>query len=242
MKDKLSIMALIAIVGVASGLFGYTFSTSENVSPATSLATSGLISGHLALEVRDSEGNIKAYRQTDNVITTTGENCALRALFSTGNIAANGGTNVCVGGLTEGFTSIELGTGSGTEQSTDIALFTPITSGTLVIAPATTITYTNSTTNTGSTNAAQVLLSRTFTSDQSVTVTEAGLFNGTATNTNGMFAHKLFTSVSIASADQLTVQWTINIGNSTNWYWNIVNLLLFLFLFLTLHSIFYNEL
>jgi hypothetical protein len=215
MKDKLSIIALIAIVGVASGLVGYTFSTSENVSPATSFATSALLSGHVELEVRDSEGNIKAYRQTDNVITTTGENCALRALFSPASIGSNAGTGVCVGALTEAFSFIELGTGSGTEQSTDITLFTPITSGTLAIAPASTITWTNSTTNTGATNAAKVVLSKTFTSDGSNTITEAGLFNGTSANTNGMFAHKLFTSVSIANNDQLTVEWTINIGNST---------------------------
>ena len=208
-------MALIAIVGVASGLVGYTFSTSENVSPATSLATSGIISGHLAVEVRDSEGNIKAYRQTDNVITTTGENCALRALFSPATLATTSGTGVCVGGLTAGFTFIQVGTGSGTEQSTDVDLFTPLATTNFVVAPATTITWTNSTTNTGSTNAAKILLEKTYISDTSATVTEAGLFNSTDTNTSGMFAHKLFTSVPVNTNDQLTVEWTINIGNST---------------------------
>ena len=216
MKDKLSIMALIAIVGVASGLVGYTFSTSESVNPATSFATSAFLSGHLELEVKDSEGNIKAYRQTDNVITNTGENCALRALFSPAGFGSDVGTTVCTGGITVPFTAIELGTGTTFEQATDTALTTPILAATdsgLAIATATTVTWTNATANLS--DSAKIVVAKTFTASTSQTITEAGLFNGTDINTNGMFAHKTFAGVGVVSTDQLTVQWTINVGNST---------------------------
>ena len=63
-------MALVAIVAAVSGLVGYVSSTSEEVSPATSFVTSPLITGHLTVEARDSDGNLKAVRTSDNAIIT----------------------------------------------------------------------------------------------------------------------------------------------------------------------------
>ena len=213
MKDKLTIMVLFAIVATTSGLVGYTFSTSEEVKQAgTSYAMNGL-SGHLTVEARDSDGNLKAYRQTDNVITVTGENCALRALFSPTSLATTSGTTVCTGGLTKGFSFIELGTGTTFEQSTNGALVTPITDSGLAITGGS-LTWTNAT-GSDLTDAAKVVIAKSFSVTGTKAVTEAGLFNDTASATNGMFARKTFAPVTVNNLDTLTVSWTIYVGNAT---------------------------
>ncbi|MFM8659104.1 MAG: hypothetical protein ACKOCQ_04120 [Candidatus Nitrosotenuis sp.] len=85
----------------------------------------------------------------------------------------------------------------------------------LLIGEATTVTWSNNTSTTA-TNAASVVLSKTFTNGAptSQTVSESGLFNSTADGTNAMFARQQFTAITLANNDQLTVQWTINVGGT----------------------------
>ena len=213
MKDKLTIMALFAIVGITSGLVGYTFSTSEEVNQVATSYTTSALAGHLTIEARDGDGNLKAYRQTDNVITNTGENCALRALFSTGSFGTGVGTTVCTGAMTQPFSAIQLGTGTTFEQETNKVLVTPITDSGLSIAVGS-VTWTNAT-GVDLTDAAKVVVSKAFTVTGTKAVTEAGLFNGTTDNTNGMFARKTFAAVNVLNGDTLTVNWTVYVGNAT---------------------------
>jgi hypothetical protein len=217
MKDKLSIIALVAIVAVSAGLIGYT-STSGEVSPATSFASSALVSGQMTLELRDSEGNLKAYRQTDNVITRNGEDCVAKALFAPDRYNSGGSSSgtTCVGAVTVPFTFIALGTGTTTETNNDSDMEAQTAVSGLTILPGT-ATFTNSTGGTGQgTGASVVSITKTFTNlGSSTNISEAGLFNGTTATDNGIFAHKTFTAVTVATNDQLTVTWTINIGNST---------------------------
>jgi hypothetical protein len=217
MVHKTSIMALVAIVAVATGLVGY-FSTSAEVSPATSFATSGLLSGHLTLEVRDSDGNLKAYRESDNVIVANAENCVSKALFAPARYSAGGSTagasDHCSGAITQPFAFIALGTGTTQEQNDDNDMQAQTALGGLEITLGS-IAQTNST---GALDeAASTLIEHTFTntSGGSVNISEAGLFNSTDTATNGMLAHKVFAAVSLADDDQLTVKWTVNMGNTT---------------------------
>lgn len=218
MTNKLSIIALVAIVAVGAGLVGYASSTSEVVSPATSFASSALVSGQMTLELRDSEGNLKAYRQSDNVITRNGEDCAAKALFAPARFSAGGVTSgsTCVGAVTVPFSFIALGNGTTAETNNDVAMQTQHTITGLEIRSGT-VTFTNSTGGTGpATGASVISIAKTFTSQgTSTTVSEAGLFNGTASATNGIFAHKTFTPITVNNGDSLAVTWTINIGNST---------------------------
>lgn len=218
MTNKLSTIVLVAIVAVSAGLVGYASSTSEVVSPATSFASSALVSGQLALELRDSEGNIKAIRQSDNVITRNGEDCAAKALFAPARYTAGGVTSgaYCTGAITVPFSFIALGNGTTAETNNDLSMQTQHTITGLEIRSGT-VSFTNSTGGAGSATGASVIsIARTFTSaGTTTTVSEAGLFNGTTTATNGMFAHKTFTPITINSGDSLAVTWTINIGNST---------------------------
>lgn len=171
----------------------------------------------MTLEARNAEGNLKAYRESDNVVTQTGENCALRLLFTVNQ--AGTGTGVCTGALTEPFVYIAVGTGTTDEDAAQLSLTTELSTLGLSRAPATTLTWNDSTGSEGQPGqAAQLTLSKTFSvSGDSASVSEAGLFNATSgnANTDGMFARKTFTSVSVSDGYSLTVSWTISIGNST---------------------------
>jgi hypothetical protein len=111
MKNNTSIAILgiaLAIVGGmfaanASGLIG--FKSTDNKAQAGAYMT-----GHVETILRDADGNIKEYRQSDNLISNTGENCTLRLLFGTTQ-GSGTGTNVCTGALTSPWHVIALGTG-----------------------------------------------------------------------------------------------------------------------------------
>lgn len=210
MKNTITIVTVAAIVAVGAGFLGFSFASNQS-SPNQPLTMSALMNGHIQLVVTDENGKIKAYRQTDNAITTTGENCVAKMLFKAGSST---GTSVCTGANTNPFAYIAVGTGTTAESTTLTNLTTELAASGLSRALGT-VTMTNSTTNGGS---ASVSITKAFsvvTTGQ--TVTEAGLFNDTAAgNTDSMFARKVFTGVAVSPGDTLTVTWTINIGNTTS--------------------------
>jgi len=230
MKYSTTILFGVSLAVVAglfgSGIFGVTITKADQ----TSLGTTGLFTGHVTTTLLDSEGNIKEYRQSDNLIVNQGENCALKLLFQQGPAAA--GNTVCAGANTIGFRYIEIGNVSASQAgtpssplSTDVRLYgSHNNTGSagnnpgLVRKAATTVTWSNSTSST-STGAAQVVLAATFTNSgtSSKTVNESGIFNDTAANyqTDAMFARQVFSTITMAPTDSLTVQWTINVGGTT---------------------------
>lgn len=165
------------------------------------------ITGHITLVATDPNGNIKAYRQTDNIVVNEGADCVTKLLFggTTGTGRGTGtGTNTCVGSANTPWTIIAIGTGTTTEAATDRALKTELTSGGLGRATGT-VTYTNATTGTS-----VATISNQFSSTTTAAVTESGLFNDTNGNAGVMFAHKVFSAINLVSGDKLTVTWTVN--------------------------------
>lgn len=215
-SDKRTLFLGVALVIVA-GMFTANVSglMSINAAPIakTMGATGAYMSGHVTTVLTDSAGNVKEYRQTDNIIVNNGENCVSKSLFQAG--AGSGtGTNVCTGALTNPFDVIEVGTGATKANGTDVALVTELTSSGFASGVATTKTWTNSSGTAGNT-AASIVLAKTFTnSGTSVQVAESGLFNDTIAATNGLFARQNFTAITVGNGDSLTVQWTINIGGT----------------------------
>ncbi len=210
---------------VAAGMVGgFSLSKSffvgtESVQP---MGSAGFIMGHIELVAKDKDGNIKAYRQTDNLITNNGQNCAAKALFSVYTANTGGlsnATNRCVGGVTKPFTVIAIGTGSGlvTKENTQLTTESSgngLTRGQLDTA----ITWTNSTASTQANGGfARALIQKTFTlTASSATITESGLFNDTSASASGMFARQTFTGIGLSTVgDALTVKWTIDIGGTS---------------------------
>lgn len=221
MKNNTSIAILgiaLAIVGgmfVAnvSGLIGFQSTDSK-------MQTSAYMTGHVETILRDADGNIKEYRQSDNLITNNGENCVLKLLFQDdgagAGLGSGTGTSRCIGALNEPWHVIALGTGSTAVNGTDFRLDTETSATGLGRAAATTKTWTNSTAST-STGSAQIVMARTFTntSGSQVTVTESGLFNSTTIAGSGMFARQTFSGIAVNNNDSLTVQWTVNVGGTS---------------------------
>lgn len=211
-------LAVVAGLFASVSVFGTGLANKEN----TASTASAFISGHVTTIQKDAEGNVVAYRQTDNQIVNQGENCAARLLFQP--VTASGtGTTVCTGALSTGFVFIQIGNSTATNAPDQYKLANPHNSTsfgsttTLAIAQSTSNTWTNNTSTTA-TNAASVILSKTFTnnSGRTVTVSESGLFNSTDNNSNAMFARQQFTTITLSNNDQLTVQWTVNVGGTAS--------------------------
>jgi len=220
MKNNTTTIAVMAIVAIGAGLAGFVAAgDNSSVQSATSLAVKPLMSGHLLVEVTDEFGNVKDVREADNIVTVKGENCAVRLLFTEGaQHDQNVGVGDCIGGLTNGFTFIGVGTGTTQEVGTQLTLVTEATEATLERERADSITWNNSTAAVG--DSGDITIQTTFATvaNGPFTITEAGLFNDTRANdaTDAMFARKTFPGVTVNNGDSLTVTWTIQIGNTTS--------------------------
>ena len=209
--------AIVALSGVLAGNMALGFFDNDS-SSANSLATSGLMTGHVTITVTDVDGNIKAYQQSDNIIVNQGENCAVKRLF--GAVAGSGA--ICGPETTDPgtFRWIAIGNqtvGTDTAADTDVRLrneHNQTGSGFERVQDAVPI-YTSAS---GST-ASKVVLSNAFTLNaaggSSRTVTESGLFNSTfAPNTDAMFARQTFSAITVNAGETLTVEWTVNVGGA----------------------------
>lgn len=211
MKLSTTTLVLGVSLAVVAGLFSSTiFGINNSESDIqTSTSATGLMTGHVTTTVTGADGNVKAYRQSDNIIVQTGENCTVGKLFVSGTMSGCGNTAdrftfIAIGNTTTGAVSrasTNLTTGEGVEHN----------AGGLVRTNATTITPTAA----DGSNFARVVLSNTFTntSPNSQAVTQSGLFN--AVSSGDLFARQHFSTITMNNGDSLTVQWTINIGGQT---------------------------
>ena len=215
MQEKQLLGISLAALGVIAGAFGLFVTgvfEDETISSTMAPAT-GMLMGHAIIEAHDSQGNLIAYRETDNEVVNGGENCVLKMLFGAAGPGA-AGTSVCTGTNDDPWTTIAIGTTSTTAADTDDGLLneTSSTDG-LSRGIATTVTWQNGTGAVGAT-ATQITLSKTFTnSGSSHTIQESGLFNSTTVSGSGMLARQTFSGVTLANGDSITVTWTFTVGN-----------------------------
>ena len=213
--NKLDNRILIgAIVVLAAGLFGVIGMTATTLAlggtTINEIASGTSMMGHLTLISTDSEGNIKSYQQTDNLITRPGTNCIVQELFRDPG-QATGASGTC-GGDPGKFDVIALGESSGAiDTSTDLVSRTG-TTGLLAQVDDTSddVTITDDPDGAGS----KAVVETTFTSTGSTTaITEAGIFNSTGVGgTTQMIAYRSFTAISLDNGDSLTVTWTITVA------------------------------
>jgi hypothetical protein len=239
MKQVLNYALFGIVVAVAASLFSTYGLPSFTGMESTSFATAQMM-GHVEYTLKDADGNIKAYRQLDNVIVDQGEDCAASYLFTNvtgGTVAANnvvpdpaGGANTCFTS-TSPYVHIAIGNGSNSGGSIATSADTALqqehnNTGTgLVRTTDSRPVFTSASGGTPS----KVVLSKDFTLDTSggvsspMVVNESGLFNSTTIFTPdhpltsggvGMFARQTFADVSIGNGESLTVEWTINIGGA----------------------------
>jgi len=210
----------LALIGaIVAGIAGFA---SLDVTSATSLMTiqgtdmyeTGQMIGHVTYVVRDMNGQIKHYFQSDNVITNKGKDCSAAAIFDNDDPDCTG--------LGE-FAYIAIGNATGaTAEVIDLALDTSPTnnggemdrSGLIDadIAPAT---------GTGGTVVSIATAPTTpFRFDDlgpaGTKVTQSGLFDNDGTAAPGnMFAIRDISpgtgGLTVTNADTLSVTWTITL-------------------------------
>ena len=128
-------LGLVAVIAVVAGLTGVTALGDISFAKNDISATSASIMGHIIIQVTDDEGNIKAYMQTDNIITADAKRCTGELLFAV--------TTSCVSSASA-FDDIELSSDTFAETATTadllIAGFTNQLLGTLAKSTTNTVT------------------------------------------------------------------------------------------------------
>ena len=212
-----TIIGLVAAVAVLSGAMGISVTgVFDEPKLMTSNAATGFLVGHVEIEARNIDGDLIAYRQSDNAVVDDGEQCILKMLFGTsGQTNAGRGEYLssanCTGVLTGAWDVIGIGTGATAVRDDDVKLEAESVGNGLDRTTATTKTWSNGT----MADATKIVLKNTFThtADATVAVTESGLFNSTTVAGSGMLAHQTFTAVSLTQNDSITVTWTFTVGD-----------------------------
>ncbi len=199
-------------VGAVFSVYLYeTISVNDRVSLFA--ASQGIMKGHTEI-IASNENGVFSYQQLPNKIVTHGENCMAKMLFGAAGGDELGGT-VCVGIINAGWNFIglgETGTASFAFVDGDTGLRDPADEAGLSANIAGTITWTNSTGGSFQTT----LISAQFTNTGATeVVNEAGLFNGTAGANTSMFAGNNFSNVTLNNGDDITINWTFEIGEAT---------------------------
>lgn len=205
MKISQRNMAMILLGVIAMSTSG-VYSLTQNVQ--TTQTNSGaqespVILGHITAVVKDQYGDIKAYRQTDNMVVSNGLNATTNLLFGSGLQ-----TTTATPGI---FKYVGVGTGTTVAAYTQTDLTTQ--RGSHVLG---TVTAINAGLGTGMGakivgNWAAGKLANA--SSTTTTINEAGLFDGF--NSTNMYARQIIVpGISLGTADTLAVTWQITFAHS----------------------------
>ncbi len=197
-------MVLIAVVVVSTGgVFAFTENTQPQQTPS-SLKGQPAILGHLELVAKDSQGNIVAYRQTDNTVMSDGKNATINVLFGAGL------QSLCSGCTAP---SIFKFVGVGTNSTAGSYINTHLLQQGNKVCACTGATLTAITASGGTGMGAQIVgnwaANHLINGSGTTAIVEAGLFDGFANNTSNMYARQTFAAINVAAADTLQVTWKI---------------------------------
>ncbi len=187
-------VGLIAIASMA-GIYSLdlTFNSNQNDVKADKMKTLG----HLQLVLYGPDGDIKAYRQTDNLVVTNGDNVTANRIFGT--------TLTTSHAFSGAFNYIAVGTGSTAVAATQTDLTTVASAHRLA-------TVTNGAIH-GTAQVQVTFPANRLTNSSSVNIQESGLFDafGNGTANSNMFARQTFTAIGVNPADTLQITWTVTV-------------------------------
>ena len=207
---NLAVIMMAAVAISAGGAFAFT----QNIQTPQGPSEKGGILGHITLVVKDEDGNIKAYRQTDNKVVDNGLKALVRLIHQGANNLETLSKNSTSAGS---FTVIGVGTGSSTAPSQNQRVLESQRANKIGISTPSPYTST-STTNVTST-CCGVQIQATWpagklanATSNPASIVEAGLFDNVAnaSSSSNMFARQTFGSISIGTSDTLQVTWTIS--------------------------------
>jgi len=201
MSDKRAIYAIGAIVAAFALILGTVAGSTSFTTMSASNQTPVQMSGHAIITLADADGNIKAYRQTDNIVTNNGRDCIADELFgSTGGDLCDdtqGGAD---------YTFIGIGTGLGVfgiaETNTSLGNEILTRTGNLD-------SQSEASTGTG----AIKTIKGVFTLGGEATVDEVGLFDGATVIESNMFSRLAISPVISGGAlDIITITYVVTVG------------------------------
>ena len=199
MSDKRAIYAIGAIVaafalvlGTVAGSTSFTTMSVSNQSPMQ-------MSGHAIITLADADGNIKAYRQTDNVVTNNGRDCVADELFGFTGAA------LCADPQTNDYTFIGIGTGLGvfSLSETNTALGSEILSRTGTLDSQVAASVSTGTIKT---------IKGVFTLTETATVDEVGLFDDSISESNMFSRLAISPVISGGEFDIITITYVVTVG------------------------------
>jgi len=199
----------ILLLSITVILSAATFLTTQNLVEPTSPNDAAFLMGHMTLKVIDENGNVRDYRQADNVIVTNGWDTLLQTAF-TGTYDLAGNLDGTGGGA---FTHIGIGTGGNTLPTSATLFGLP---GELEFCNRVPITiFSLGSGLSGGGASLDFRLSAEF--DAAVdagcagtaAIDEVGVFNIGTFNTGDMFARNFFTPPvpSLGPSDKLEIDW-----------------------------------
>ncbi len=203
MSDKRATYTLGAIAATLALVLGLIVAVpASNVSINSSSLD---MMGHAVVVLKDTDGYIKAYQQSDNIVVLNGADCAADAIFGIGTQA-----DLCAGGTPSEFTDIRVGAGTQAEDINDVALGTDL-GGVAVPNAGTGNLIGHSGAQDGGSGALKTIQG-TFVLTQGATVAEVGLFDGPGA-TDDMFSRILLgTQISAGTDDTITITYIIEVG------------------------------
>lgn len=202
-------IALFGVIAIAVGIIGVTQVSANTFSVSDSPKTTenGSFLGHVTLIVTDPQGNIKAYRQSDNIVVNQGRNCAPQVLFGVPNTDA-----ACNSAVTGTFDVIAVSSSNtAITNNTITALASELSGSGLTRAAGTASVTTAASGAGGSSSVTTITKTFTYTGGSAQSVGSAGLYDGSGTPK--LFAARAFASaVSLNTNDQLTVNWSMTLA------------------------------
>lgn len=207
---NLAMILMGVVVMSTSGVYSLTQSVPTQTNTGTT--EQPVVLGHLELVTKDKDGDIKAYRQTDNLVVSNGLNSTINDLFGSALQTTSAAT-------VKTFDYVGVGTSNTAVAYTDKILTAQVSNRQLG-----TVTAINAGGGTGM--GAQIVASWAAgklanATQTTTTVQEAGLFDaGNTSNTitsamANMYAHQVITpGIALGTGDTLTVTWKITFSHS----------------------------
>jgi len=200
MSDKRTTYAIGAIV-VAFALVLGTVAGSTSLTPISVASQDPMqMSGHVILTLTDADGNMKAYRQTDNEIVHDGMDCSADLLFGgiSGGLCSGESTWTFIAIGSDGSALANTQTGLGTE----ITVSTPARGGTLDAEQAAATTV-----------GAKKTIKQAFAITATDSIEEVGLFDIVTSNGGNMLSRLLISpTIPVLSGDTVTISYVVEVG------------------------------
>jgi hypothetical protein len=218
---KYTSLALIGalVVGMAGfiSLDAISATSFGTMQVASDIHETGKMIGHVTYELRGTDGNIKHYSQSDNVIVDVGTDCAATSIFDTTDSSA-----ICTLGTDNGFSFIAIGNSTVTfplASVDDIALDDDTVDGREMQRLAGTVSITPADSG-NNVDTLVSIVSPAFLFNElgpaGTVITQSGLFDSDVGGSNNMFSVRDIpgqggTGLAVTNADTLSVTWTITL-------------------------------